>query len=67
MEKRTNRGKQKIEMKLIDPEEVCVATFPQRKNTLLFKKADELSTLFGANVCAALFTKWKTIFLASQI
>ncbi|KAG5607074.1 hypothetical protein H5410_028566 [Solanum commersonii] len=54
MEKRTNRGKQKIEIKLIDSEEVCIATFPQRKNTLLFKKADKLSTLSRANVCVLL-------------
>lgn len=55
MEKRTSKGKQKIEMKLMEAEEARAATFSRRKKTL-FEKAGELSTLTGANVAVLLIS-----------
>ncbi|XP_055812070.1 agamous-like MADS-box protein AGL29 [Solanum dulcamara] len=55
MDKRTRKGRQKIEMKLIESKETRTLTFLKTKKGL-FKKADEYSTLTGADVGVLLFS-----------
>lgn len=49
------RGRQKIEMKLIEKEEDRHITFSKRRSGI-FKKANEISTLCGANVGVVIFS-----------
>ncbi|CAN4117028.1 unnamed protein product [Withania somnifera] len=49
MDKRTNKGKQKIEMKLIESKEARLLVSQKEKESL-FKKAEEYSTITKANV-----------------
>ncbi|KAH0635580.1 hypothetical protein KY289_035495 [Solanum tuberosum] len=55
MDKKTGKGRQKIEMKLIESKEAHAVTFSKRKKGL-FKKADEYSTLTGEDVGVLLFS-----------
>ncbi|MCD7458215.1 hypothetical protein HAX54_037558 [Datura stramonium] len=55
MEKRIMKGRKKIEMKLIESENARTVSFSKRKKNL-FKKADEFSTLTGADVGVILFS-----------
>ncbi|XP_059315747.1 agamous-like MADS-box protein AGL29 [Lycium ferocissimum] len=55
MERKVSRGKQKIEMKLVESKEARYVAFSKRKASL-FKKADELSTLAEADVGVFLFS-----------
>ncbi|KAK4347888.1 hypothetical protein RND71_034227 [Anisodus tanguticus] len=55
MTRKASRGKQKIEMKLVESKEARYVTFSKRKLSL-FKKVDELSTLSGADVGVLLFS-----------
>jgi SRF-type transcription factor (DNA-binding and dimerisation domain) len=50
MRKRVSMGRQKIEIKKIENEEARQVCFSKRRNGL-FKKASELSTLCGAEIC----------------
>ncbi|KAK6779637.1 hypothetical protein RDI58_021821 [Solanum bulbocastanum] len=61
MDKRIGKGRQKIEMKLIESKEARTVTFSKRKKGL-FKKVDEYSDRSRC-WCFTLFTKWKTILL----
>ncbi|KAK4356270.1 hypothetical protein RND71_025241 [Anisodus tanguticus] len=49
MERKISRGRQKIEMKLVESKDARYVTFSKRKKSL-FKKVDELSILVGADV-----------------
>ncbi|CAN4090582.1 unnamed protein product [Withania somnifera] len=49
MEGKKGKGKQKIEMKLVESKDARYVTFSKRKLSL-FRKADELSTMMGADV-----------------
>ncbi|KAM3378945.1 agamous-like MADS-box protein AGL29 [Capsicum galapagoense] len=49
MERKTSRGRQKIEMKLVESKDARYVTFSKRKLSL-FRKANELSTFTGADV-----------------
>ncbi|KAF3632706.1 hypothetical protein FXO38_21782 [Capsicum annuum] len=55
MDKRTGKGRQKIEMKLIEDNEARTVTLSKRKKGL-YKKAKEYSTLTGADVGVVLIT-----------
>ncbi|XP_055800431.1 agamous-like MADS-box protein AGL29 [Solanum dulcamara] len=55
MENETKRGKQKIELKLIECEKTCAVSFSKRKSTL-FQQEDKLATRSGADVGVMLFT-----------
>ncbi|KAM3325238.1 hypothetical protein P3S67_000363 [Capsicum chacoense] len=55
MDKRTEMGRQKIEMKLIEDNEARTVTLSKRKKGL-YKKAKEYSTLTGVDVCVVLIT-----------
>ncbi|XP_015086823.1 agamous-like MADS-box protein AGL29 [Solanum pennellii] len=55
MNKKTGKGRQKIEMKLIESKEAHTVTFPKWEKGL-FKKTDENSTLTGADVGVLLFS-----------
>ncbi|XP_059294946.1 agamous-like MADS-box protein AGL29 [Lycium ferocissimum] len=55
MERKVSRGRQKIEMKLVECKESRYVTFSKRKQSL-FMKADKLSTLMGADVGVLLFS-----------
>ncbi|KAK4360635.1 hypothetical protein RND71_019587 [Anisodus tanguticus] len=52
---KASRGKQKIEMKLVESKAARYVTFSKRKLSL-FKKVDELSTLTGADVGVLFFS-----------
>ncbi|KAK4360636.1 hypothetical protein RND71_019588 [Anisodus tanguticus] len=52
---KASRGKQKIEMKLVESKATRYVTFSKRKLSL-FKKVDELSTLTGADVGVLFFS-----------
>ncbi|CAN4121587.1 unnamed protein product [Withania somnifera] len=49
MDRKTGKGKQKIEMKLIESKEARTVSFSKRKKGL-FKKAEEYSTITGADI-----------------
>ncbi|KAH0656790.1 hypothetical protein KY290_032444 [Solanum tuberosum] len=49
MDKRTGKGRQKIEIKLSESKEARLVTFSKRKKGF-FKKANEFSTRTGAGV-----------------
>ncbi|KAJ1686382.1 hypothetical protein LUZ63_017772 [Rhynchospora breviuscula] len=55
MRKRVSMGRQKIEIKKIENEEARQVCFSKRRNGL-FKKASELSTLCGAEICIVIFS-----------
>ncbi|KAF3331989.1 agamous-like MADS-box protein AGL62 [Carex littledalei] len=55
MRKRVSMGRQKIEIKKIKNEEARQVCFSKRRNGL-FKKASELSTLCGAEICIVIFS-----------
>ncbi|CAN4122242.1 unnamed protein product [Withania somnifera] len=55
MDKRTRKGKQKIEMKLIESKEARTVSFSKRKKGL-FKNANEYSIMTGAHVGIMLFS-----------
>ncbi|KAK6795791.1 hypothetical protein RDI58_009246 [Solanum bulbocastanum] len=55
MENEAKRGKQKIEMKLIESEKARAVSFSKRKNTL-FQQANKLATMSGADVGVLLFS-----------
>ncbi|XP_009797678.1 agamous-like MADS-box protein AGL29 [Nicotiana tabacum] len=55
MARRTSRGRQKIEMKYVESKEARYVTFSKRKASL-FRKADEFSTVTGADVGVLLFS-----------
>ncbi|XP_055812050.1 agamous-like MADS-box protein AGL29 [Solanum dulcamara] len=55
MDKRARKGRQKIDMKLIESKKAHTFTFSKRKKSL-FKKANEYSTLTGAYVGVLFFS-----------
>ncbi|XP_060195419.1 agamous-like MADS-box protein AGL29 [Lycium barbarum] len=55
MERKINRGRQKIEMKLVGSEKARIITFSKRKMSL-FKNVDELSAMTGVDGGALLFS-----------
>ncbi|CAN4117053.1 unnamed protein product [Withania somnifera] len=55
MDKRTGRGKQKIEMKLIESKEAHNVSFSKRKK-VCSRKREEYSTITGANVGVTLIS-----------
>uniref|UniRef100_A0A0V0I333 Putative ovule protein n=1 Tax=Solanum chacoense TaxID=4108 RepID=A0A0V0I333_SOLCH len=55
MENEAKRGKQKIEMKLIESEKARAVSFSKRKNTL-FQQANKLAAMSGADVGVLLFS-----------
>ncbi|KAL0914373.1 hypothetical protein M5K25_014717 [Dendrobium thyrsiflorum] len=55
MNKKRSIGRQKIEIKPIKKEEARQVCFSKRRNGL-FKKASELSTLSGAEICIVVFS-----------
>ncbi|KAI0518803.1 hypothetical protein KFK09_006239 [Dendrobium nobile] len=55
MNKKRSIGRQKIEIKPIKKEEARQVCFSKRRNGL-FKKASELSTLCGAEICIVVFS-----------
>ncbi|KAL0922113.1 hypothetical protein M5K25_006075 [Dendrobium thyrsiflorum] len=55
MNKKQSKGRQKIEIKPIKKEEARQVCFSKRRNGL-FKKASELSTLCGAEICVVVFS-----------
>ncbi|XP_055825289.1 agamous-like MADS-box protein AGL29 [Solanum dulcamara] len=55
MENETKRGKQKIELKLIECEKAYAISFLKRKSTL-FQQADKLTTRSRVDVGVVLFT-----------
>ncbi|XP_050234794.1 agamous-like MADS-box protein AGL62 [Mercurialis annua] len=60
-QRKTSRGRQKIEIKKVEKENSRYVTFSKRKNGI-FKKATELSTLTGAEVAVLLFSEHGKIF-----
>ncbi|KAM3341087.1 agamous-like MADS-box protein AGL29 [Capsicum galapagoense] len=55
MDKKTGKGRQKIEMKLIEDNKAHIVTLSKRKKGL-YKKAKKYSTLTGADVGVVLIT-----------
>lgn len=55
MERRPSKGRQKIEMKLVESKDARYVTFSKRKLSL-FRKANEFSILTGADVGVLLFS-----------
>ncbi|XP_060195597.1 agamous-like MADS-box protein AGL29 [Lycium barbarum] len=49
MERKVRKGRQKIELKLVESKEARYVTFSKRKQSL-FRQANELSTLTGKDV-----------------
>ncbi|KAK9287247.1 hypothetical protein L1049_015660 [Liquidambar formosana] len=58
---RKSKGRQKIEMAKMSKESNLLVTFSKRRSGL-FKKASELSTLCGAEVCLIVFSPGKKVF-----
>ncbi|GMN43305.1 hypothetical protein TIFTF001_012516 [Ficus carica] len=54
-DQRKTKGKQKIEMRMIEKEEDRITTFSKRKSGI-YKKATELATLCGADVGFVIFS-----------